>query len=135
MSGSSPPTNTRAHLVADIVGGNAGGVVEVDAARQDRCGGDGGITGTDTVRERHLGFAPNRGGREAIGPGHIPHAGFEIRLAGSGNPRTGTAAGGRSRRNSLGVMPISALKARLKGPSELKPASSAMVRIGGFYPG
>ena len=28
-----------------------------------------------------------------------------------------------------GVMPASALKARLKGPSELKPALSAMVRI------
>jgi hypothetical protein len=35
-----------------------------------------------------------------------------------------------NRRNSLGVAPVSALKARLKGPSELNPVSSAIVNTG-----
>jgi hypothetical protein len=39
------------------------------------------------------------------------------------------AAPRRARRNSPGVTPFSALNARLKGPKELKPASSAMFNI------
>ena len=34
------------------------------------------------------------------------------------------------RRNSCGVMPVSALKARLNGPIDPNPQSSAIVRIG-----
>jgi hypothetical protein len=34
------------------------------------------------------------------------------------------------RRYSVGVMPVSALKARLNGPSDWNPASSAIVKIG-----
>jgi hypothetical protein len=45
----------RAHLVADIVGGNAGGAVERAAADRARGGGDYGATPTDMVRGQHLG--------------------------------------------------------------------------------
>src|SRR5262245_34205457 len=63
----------------------------------------------------------------------FPLAGFENRLADSGKTTHFDESARESRlarRNSVGVMPVSALKARLNGPSELKPASSAMVRTG-----
>jgi hypothetical protein len=55
----------------------------------------------------------------------VHHAGFEIRLAGSGNPRIGTTGRRPEPAELTGIKRVSALQARLKGPSELKPASSA----------
>src|SRR6516165_3386725 len=46
----------RAHLVADIMSGNAGGALERTAARQGG-GGDDGTTREKTDRRRHLGLA------------------------------------------------------------------------------
>src|SRR5712675_3255838 len=47
-----------------------------------------------------------------------------------GDKRRAQAAFAFSRRYSVGVTPVVALKARLKGPSDWKPASIAMVITG-----
>src|ERR1700759_949045 len=69
-------------------------------------------------------------------------AGFEIALAATLNRHAdfeidslfqglrSQAANAFCLRYSLGVTPVSALKARLKGPSDWKPASIAMVMTG-----
>src|ERR1700739_117621 len=56
------------------------------------------------------------------------HADFEIDSLFQGLRRQ--AANAFCLRYSLGVPPVSALKARLKGPSDWKPASIAMVMTG-----
>jgi hypothetical protein len=73
----------RAHLVADIVGGDPGCPVEGAAARQGR-GGDDGTTRAETYRG-HIGLAGCGSERsEASRYAVIARADFEIRLAGSG---------------------------------------------------